>query len=107
VGTYERLLVGYMLPESTSARTSRRVDRQRPTLAPMAEMMLRDQSRAGHLLGGARVADLTDEVGVRDSLTARLSIERQPMVSGLRRPPCQRPYARSLPKRRALWDRTR
>jgi hypothetical protein len=38
----------------------------------MAEIMMRDQSRAGHVLGGARVADLPDEVSVRDVVRARI-----------------------------------
>jgi len=58
-----------------SARTSRRVDRRRPTLVPMAEMMMRDQSRAGHVLGGTRVADLPDEVSVRDVVRTRIRSE--------------------------------
>jgi hypothetical protein len=48
------------------------VDRRRPTLVPMAEMMMRDQSRAGHVLGGTRVADLPDEVSVRDVVRTRI-----------------------------------
>lgn len=39
---------------------------------PVAEIMMRDQSRAGHVLGGARVADLPDEVSVRDVVRARI-----------------------------------
>jgi hypothetical protein len=38
----------------------------------MAEIMMRDQSRAGHVLGGARVAGLPDEVSVRDVVRARI-----------------------------------
>jgi hypothetical protein len=38
----------------------------------MAEIMMRDQSRAGHVLGGARVADLPDEVSVRDVVRTRI-----------------------------------
>jgi hypothetical protein len=38
----------------------------------MAEMLMRDQSRAGHVLGGTRVADLPDEVSIRDVVRARI-----------------------------------
>jgi hypothetical protein len=38
----------------------------------MAEIMMRDQSRAGHLLGGTRVADLPNEVSVRDVVRTRI-----------------------------------
>jgi hypothetical protein len=48
------------------------MDRRRPTLVAMAEMMMRDQSRAGHVLGGTRVADLPDEVSVRDVVRTRI-----------------------------------
>jgi hypothetical protein len=41
-------------------------------LVPMAEMTMRDQSRAGHVLGGARVVDLPDEVSIRDVLRTRI-----------------------------------
>ena len=33
---------------------------------------MRDQSRAGHVLGGARVTDLPDEISVRDVVRARI-----------------------------------
>lgn len=33
---------------------------------------MRDQSRAGHVLGGARIADLPEVVSVRDVLRARI-----------------------------------
>ena len=33
---------------------------------------MRDQSRAGHVLGGARIADLPDEVSVRVVVRARI-----------------------------------
>jgi hypothetical protein len=45
---------------------------RRPTLPLMAEMLMRDQSRAGHMLGGTRVADLPDEVSVRDVVRTRI-----------------------------------
>jgi hypothetical protein len=48
------------------------VDLRRPTLVPMAEMVMRDQSRAGHVLGGTRVVDLPDEVSVRDVVRTRI-----------------------------------
>jgi hypothetical protein len=38
----------------------------------MTELLMRDTSRAGHVLGGARVLDLPDEVRVRDVLHARI-----------------------------------
>lgn len=41
----------------------------------MSEMMMRDQSRAGHVLGGAQVADLPDEVRVRDVVRTRIRSE--------------------------------
>lgn len=59
-------------PDATSAPTSCRDHRRRPTLVPMAEIMMRDQSRAGHVLGGARVADLPDEVSIRDVVRTRI-----------------------------------
>jgi hypothetical protein len=36
---------------------------------------MRDQSRAGHVLGGAQVADLPDEVSVRDVVRTRIRDE--------------------------------
>ncbi len=36
---------------------------------------MRDQSRAGHVLGGARVTDLPDEVSVRDVVRTRINGE--------------------------------
>ncbi len=36
---------------------------------------MRDQSRAGHVLGGTRVADLPDEVSVRDLVRTRIRDE--------------------------------
>ncbi len=41
----------------------------------MAEMMMRDQSLAGHVLGGTRVADLPEEVSVRDVVRTRIRDE--------------------------------
>lgn len=38
-------------------------------------MAMRDRSRAGHVLGGARVTGLADEVTVRDILRTRIRAE--------------------------------
>jgi len=38
----------------------------------MAEIIVRDQSRAGHVLSGTRVADLPEEVSVRDVVRTRI-----------------------------------
>lgn len=38
----------------------------------MAEMTMRDESRAGHVLGGTRIVDLPDEVSVRDVVRTRI-----------------------------------
>jgi hypothetical protein len=38
----------------------------------MVEIMMRDQSRAGHVLGGVLVTDLPDEVSVRDVVRTRI-----------------------------------
>lgn len=46
-----------------------------PTLLPMAELLMRDTSRAGHVLSGARVGDLPDEVTVRDVMRIRIRAE--------------------------------
>jgi hypothetical protein len=50
-------------------------ERRRPTLAGMSEIAMRDQSRAGHVLGGAQVTGLADEVAVRDILRRRIRAE--------------------------------
>jgi hypothetical protein len=41
----------------------------------MSEMAMRDQSRAGHVLGGAQVTGLADQVTVRDVLRTRIRSE--------------------------------
>ncbi len=41
----------------------------------MGDMAMRDQSGAGHVLGGATVTGLADEVTVRDVLRARIRSE--------------------------------
>lgn len=41
----------------------------------MTDMVMRDQSRAGHVLGGARVADLPERVSVRDVVRRRIRDE--------------------------------
>lgn len=38
----------------------------------MAEVVMRDVSRGGHVLGGARVAGLADQVSLRELLRARI-----------------------------------
>jgi hypothetical protein len=59
----------------------------------MAEMMMRDQSRAGHVLGGARVTDLPEEVSVRDVVRTRIrdevaayNVDPGPVFRGLVQP---------------------
>ena len=48
---------------------------RRPTLAVMSEMTMRDTSRAGHVLGGAQVTGLADEVTIREILRTRIRAE--------------------------------
>ncbi len=44
-------------------------------LVTMSELLMRDQSRAGHVLGGAQITGLADEVTVRDILRTRIRAE--------------------------------
>ena len=59
----------------------------------MTDMVMRDQSRAGHVLGGARVADLPEQVSVRDVVRRRIrdevasyNVDPGPVFRGLVQP---------------------